>query len=431
MIISTPEEVRQFLPSHVLVNIDTVRGFLDNSEHDFLAERIGLPLLARLQEEYKAMEENGIVVPLAQYSYNQRNVWQKLLNLCQRVVVFDAFARAADVHAISLNDAGLNIAESQGYDAADTKVVDKYKAQLVKESHAATNRLLIQLEQWQMSLPAPEKDEPSTLSLDEDETPENGEPVEDSPEDETPEQNPEEEETPSETPGDEQADMAEIISLWKQSAYYYYADGLLFNTATEFGLYVNIYESREKFIQILPDIRYCQETHIEAEIGTELLLDLIEKHRSGSLNKEEGIAYRKLQRVLSLEVEARSKVIMRKGAKDESIGQTRLAMEYIRRNQTSFDEEAVRHSPVYDPHMWWHFHHAEQEGTEGEAHHHNPEHHHRPEHCHHHGHDKDKYLVESMEHSHHHCKADHRDPRLHNRPCHDFPGDGMLVSSLI
>lgn len=391
MIVSTPEEVRQFLPSHVLVNIDTVRGFLDNSEHDFLAERIGQPLLAQLQKEYKTMEANNIVVQLAQFSYNERTVWQKLLNLCQRVVVFDAFSRAADVHAISLNDAGLNIAESQGYDAADTKVVDKYKAQLAKESHAASNRLLIQLEEWQKSLGKVSEEDGSQL------------------------------ENVAEPTADEQA-MQDIIELWKQSAYYYYADGLLFNTATEFGLYVNIYDSREKFIQLLPDIRYCQETHIEAEIGTELLLDLIEKHRKGSLGKEEEVAYHKLQRVLSLQVEARSKVIFRKEAKDESIGHTRLAMEYIRRNQTKFDKEAMKTSPLFEPFMWPREESADENIDRKDPHALKeppfipglPK--------------RDKYLVEGMHRA--KCDYDPRDPRLYRKPC-DGESDGMLVSSLI
>lgn len=410
MIVSTPEEVRQFLPSHVLVNIDTVRGFLDNSEHDFLAERIGQPLLARLQQEYKtmAMPFNNDVALLAQTSYDERTAWQKLLNLCQRVVVFDAFSRAADVHAVSLNDAGLNIAESQGYDAADTKVVDKYKAQLSKESHAASNRLLIQLEEWQKSL--------VKASVEEDEQPED-----------TDEQEEEEiQEIESfiledpEQADDEQA-IRDIIELWKQSAYYYYADGLLFNTATEFGLYVNIYESREKFIQILPDIRYCQETHIEAEIGTELLLDLIEKHKDGSLNKEEEIAYHKLQRVLSLQVEARSKVVYRKEAKDESIGHTRLAMDYIRRNQTKFDYAAMKASPLFDCILWRREAVADENIDHKDTHclkepPYIPA---RPKHR--------KYLVEGMQRA--KCDYDPRDPRCH-RPCDDH-SDGMLVSSLI
>ena len=399
MIVSTPEEVRQFLPSHVLVNIDTVRGFLDNSEHDFLAERIGQPLLARLQQEYKtmAMPFNNDVASLSQVSYDERTVWQKLLSLCQRVVVFDAFSRSADVHAVSLNDAGLNIAESQGYDAADTKVVEKYKAQLAKESHAASNRLLIQLEDWQKSLgkaPAVEDEQPEdaeACTLEE-----------------------------TESADDEQA-IRDIIELWKKSAYYYYADGLLFNTATEFGLYVNIYESREKFIQILPDIRYCQETHIEAEIGTELLLDLIEKHKDGSLNKEEEIAYHKLQRVLSLQVEARSRVVYRKEAKDESIGHTRLAMDYIRRNQTKFDYEAMKASPLFDCILWRREAVADENIDHKDTHclkepPYIPA---RPKHR--------KYLVEGMQRA--RCDYDPRDPRFH-RSC-DGHSDGMLVSSLI
>ena len=50
MIIKTAEELRHYLPSHVFSNLDTMSGFLDNSENDFLAERIGKPLLASLRD---------------------------------------------------------------------------------------------------------------------------------------------------------------------------------------------------------------------------------------------------------------------------------------------------------------------------------------------------------------------------------------------
>lgn len=427
MIISHPNELRRFLPSHVLVNLDTVKGFLDNSEHDFLAERIGEPLLRRLSEKYAFITaHNEVYASGADINdWTNESVWAQLITLCQRCVVFDAFARAADIHAISLNDAGINIAESQGYDAAGEKLVERYKQQMIRESHAATNRLLIQLENWQKSIaPDTTDNADSDVELQEDESV-------DTDVDEATSDDMDSEEFQE---GDDEScehrcrcadkrmkDIREIISLWKQSAYYYYADGLLFNTATEFGLYVNIYDSREKFIQILPDIRYCQETHIESEIGTELLLDLIEKHKSGSLGKEEDIAYHKLQRVLSLEVEARSKVVYRKEAKDESIGHTRLAMEYIRRNQTKFDYEAMKSSPLFDCILWkkevvadenidCKDPHALKEPPFIPA---------RPK--------RGKYLVEGMHRA--KCDYDPRDPRFH-RPC-DGHSDGMLVSSLI
>ncbi len=305
MIISTPQELRAFLPNHVMTTLDDMAGFLDNSEADFLAERIGAPLLAAVNAAYASFTDEQIV-----QLYNERSaldLWQQLVVLCQRCIVFDAFSRAADIQSVSVNNAGLNVTETQGYDAADTQTIAKYKAQCVKEAHAASNRLLIQLETWQKS------------TLDD---------------------------------AGAESQRSEIVELWKQSAYYYFADGLLFNTATEFGLYVNIYESREKFIQLLPDIRYCQEVYLESEIGEELLHDLIEKHKTGALNAYEQKAYVKLQRWLSLKVEARSPLFKRPDAKDEAMGQMNLALDYIRRNQSHFDETAMQASPLYDASQW-------------------------------------------------------------------------------
>lgn len=312
MIIKTAEELRHYLPSHVFSNLDTMSGFLDNSENDFLAERIGKPLLASLRKNYASIMgkdeswSSKINDPDVEFT-----VWETLIVLCQRCVVFDAFCRAADIHAISVNQAGLNIADSNGYENANDKAIDKYKAQLTREAHAASNRLLIQLEDWQKELG--DFDEESDLSED---------------------------------------PRKEIVSLWRKSAYYYFADGLLFNTATEFNLFVNIYDSREKFIQILPDIRYCQETFIEAEIGTELLIDLIDKHRKNKLSAVEANIYQKMQRVLSLKVEGRSKLLYRKEANDEASGHIRLMLDYMRKHQKELNEEAVRLSPIFDPSVW-------------------------------------------------------------------------------
>ena len=308
MIISTPEELRLYLPTHVLDDISNVYGAFDNSVHDFLRERIGAQLLERVEAYYKehylledgTPNEAAIHDDLLQHS---TEAFPALISLCQRCVVFDAFARLADIQTLSVNDAGINMVETKGYDAAPDKTIANYKAQMIKEAHSASNRLLIWLEEAQKSIAG----------------------------------------------SDKESDLSVIVSLWKKSAYYYYADGLLFNTATEFGLFVNIYDSREKFIQLLPDIRYCQETHLDAELGEELLLDLINKRKTGELNTIEAKAYVKLQRALSLMVEARSQLFKRAEAKDEAQGQLRLALEFIRRNYLSFDKEAMKLSPINPP----------------------------------------------------------------------------------
>ena len=85
MIIKTAEELRHYLPSHVFSNLDTMSGFLDNSENDFLAERIGKPLLASLRKNYASIMgkdeswSSKINDPDVEFT-----VWETLIVLCQR-----------------------------------------------------------------------------------------------------------------------------------------------------------------------------------------------------------------------------------------------------------------------------------------------------------------------------------------------------------
>ena len=44
MIITTIQELRLASPAHALDSIDGLVGFIDNSEHDFLEEKLGTPL---------------------------------------------------------------------------------------------------------------------------------------------------------------------------------------------------------------------------------------------------------------------------------------------------------------------------------------------------------------------------------------------------
>lgn len=340
MILSTPEELRIYLPTHVIDDIDNVRGAIDMSEHDFLRERIGAPLLKALQDYYSAtfLDADGqpdyAAIGVLIASVN-RKPWDELVALCQRCVVFDAFARIAQIQTVSVNNAGINVVDTKGYDNAPDKTVAAYKAQLQRESHAAVNRLLIQLEDWQKEVAA----NPMPIDLEEEPTEE--EPSEENPTEEEPT---EEEPTAEEEPAIKS--LVEIISLWKQSAYYYQVDGLLFNTASEFNEFCDIYDSREKFIQIVPDIRYCQETHLAEELGDDFLLYLIEMRKAGTLSNIETTLVRKLQRTLSLMVVARNPMFKRPEAKDEASGHMKRTLRFIREHRDSWNASAFATSPL-------------------------------------------------------------------------------------
>lgn len=357
LLISTPEELRAFLPSHTYRNLDTVRGFLVNSQNTFLRQRIGQPLITRMLEWYTDIKP---IVPYPQETDDANNELlhddprARLILLAQRCIVYDAFSRSADIRALTDNDMGMNVAESDNFDSANDKRVERYKSQLAKEAHAATDMLLLQLEEWEAvyaSLSAessadnpPTSDslstdpdalstDPDALSTDPDHS--SADPdasstdLDNSSADTDVHDDPESE--PSESSKEEEQNklICEIVELFFKSPTHYLCDGLLFNTATEFQRFVDIYDSRDRFVTLLPDIRYCQELHIEAEIGPELLAYLHDGHRSEKLSAVEEKAYTMLQRSLSLYVEARSKMFSRSEARDEACGYMNLTKKYI------------------------------------------------------------------------------------------------------
>lgn len=251
MLISTPEELRLYSPANAIDHIETLSGFLNSSEHDFLTEKLGSKLHTSLVEYYRTLTEDtdGISTFINSVTHGKALLpYARLLTLAQRVVTFDALGRAIDMQAISVNGSGINIATADDYGKADRETVVAYKATCVKEAHAAVNRLLVVLEEWTQ--------ECSALS-------ENSETSEE-----------------SSVLGDSVAEKKEIVSLWATSRYFYLAASLAIPSATVLQEYLNIYDSREKFITMLPDLRYIQEDIIASIIGEDFLDYLVDYART-------------------------------------------------------------------------------------------------------------------------------------------------------
>ena len=131
------------------------------------------------------------------------------------------------------------------------------------------------------------------------------------------------------------------MNLWQQSKYYYLVADLFVNTATMFHRYVNIYESREKFVQLLPDLRYCQRHYIENELGDELTATLLQKQMDGTATKEEQKAIDMIREALALAVEARSQLFNRAAAKDEAIGSVKRMVDYVTATLIPKEDEPI------------------------------------------------------------------------------------------
>lgn len=246
MILSTNKELRLILPSNAVDDIANLQGVLDNSEKDFLQDKLGKPLYTRLCEYYTTLGGDGFYQQKIDGSYAKKP-WSVLLNLAQRMVVNDAMARYAYQQILSVNGAGVNIASSTDYDPATEKLLDKGVAGYRMEAMVSLNNLLKLLENWAVSINTPAEAAASTKDGSASTEVSNGESTE------------------------AHTAIEEIVLLWQESKYYYLHHDLLFPTCSVLEQYLSVHDNRDKFIRLLPDLRYVQDEYIADVFGDELI----------------------------------------------------------------------------------------------------------------------------------------------------------------
>jgi hypothetical protein len=261
MIITTIEELRLHSPAHALDSIDSLVGFIDNSEHDFLEEKLGTPLYQHLQAWYDKNQALMSQVSAPMIGDTTLPPYNRLCLLAQRCVAFDALGRAIGMQVVSVNNSGVNQMVTDDYVAPDKngKTIEMYRDTCNREAHAAVNQLLRQLELWCKMSGDVRGQTPGT---------DNGEAEQDA-------------RDLSPDIADIDNERKEICELWQQSAYYYQAAALITPSCEVLQRYLNIYDSREKFIQLLPDMQFIQEEIIGNAIGEDLLQTVIDFARDG------------------------------------------------------------------------------------------------------------------------------------------------------
>ena len=269
MILSTTKELRLHIPSNAIDEISSLQGILDNSEKDFLRDKLGDSLYNRLCEYYQTISPDDFFMAVSNGEHNQQP-WMQLLLMAQRMVVFDAIARFAYQQAISINGVGVNVASSNDYENVSKDLLDKGVQGYKREAMVSLNQLLVMLENW-------------ARRSDNDET------------------------------------VKEITQLWKESPYYFLHHDLLIPTAVMLQDFLDIYDSREKFIRLLPDLHYIQEEYISDAIGEDTL-----KHLLTSTDASDELLLRKARRLMVAYLEERTSVLnidktRRQRAHDESI----------------------------------------------------------------------------------------------------------------
>lgn len=261
MILSTTKELRLHNPSNAVDEVNLLQGILDNSEKDFLREKLGGPLYTRLCDYYESILPDDFFLAVTGGSY-QQDPFAVLLLYAQRVVVNDALMRYVYQQALSVNGAGVNMAGGDDYSSASDKMIDKAVQGYKKEAFSSLNALLVMLEEWAKETDGSEDDA-----------------------------------------GDaHQQSIREIVKLWRQSKYYYLHSELLIPTCTVLQRYLDIYENRDKFIRLLPDLLFIQEEYIEDIVGADMIKQLLRADEHDRLLK-------KVRRLMVAYLEERTTVL--------------------------------------------------------------------------------------------------------------------------
>ena len=202
--------------------------------------------------------------------------WMQLLLMAQRMVTYDAMSRFAYTQALSINGTGINVASSDDYGTASKDLLDKGVQGYKREAMVSLNQMLVMLEGWarKMATPAAIADADST-------------------------------EPPTTEPKDEQHKAIEEISLlWQESQYYYLHHDLLIATCADLQHYLDIYESREKFIRLLPDLHFIQDEYISEAIGEDTVQRLLHTY-----DPNDKPLLRKVRRLMVAHLEERTTIL--------------------------------------------------------------------------------------------------------------------------
>ena len=338
MIITSIQELRLIYPNHAFDSIDGMVGFIDNSEHGFLEDKLGTPLYNALCQWY---DENPVTrTSVTDY---QTGYWNRLLLMAQRCVGFDALGRAAGMQGVSVNNAGINQMVADDYPKADSSAVDTYRKTAFTEALKSCDYMLAELERWTTAAATTAV---SGSPADEGTAAANGQ--------------------SSMVNGQFEDERAAIVALWAKSRYYYLAASMLIPSAVVLQQYLDFDESREKFIRMLPDLRYIQEEIIANAIGEEYLDHLINVslRTAGDaqpITTKSPVELRiihQLRRVIVAWLISRTKVIkydkeQKIQAHDDGVRKMQDACDFIRSHQPDIltalgdDTSAFTASPLY------------------------------------------------------------------------------------
>lgn len=309
MLLTLESEILAYLPTSKWRDVGRLLAVIEEEEENTLVPILGRKLFDHLNERYdELVVEYGGITPDA-IDKNATDETVRILRVCQKVALYLALGNNSGLLGVSLNaGGGMNVASSEYYDSADKDSVARFERDAWKKAHRNIDTLLSMLER------DAKKEDPL------------------------------------------------FAELWKESTYYYKKRNLLFNTAMQMQDYLDIKGSRERYIELVPDIRYCQGVYLAPQVGDELMKKIVggmnesdwasEPDDAKALSKKTQIcsdwaeAANLLRIALAGYVEHRNTKMRRADSLSEADMSLARAIQYISDHQDSF-EPYVQKSPFY------------------------------------------------------------------------------------
>ena len=279
MILFTNQELRLQIPSNAVDEVANLQGMLDNSEKDFLKPRLGASLYDRLCKYYASIEPVDFCDTVINGSYTD-NPWSELLVYAQRMVANDAMAQNIEKQVLSINGSGINVASSSDFAVATKDQIAQGKGSFRETAMTSLNNMLSLLEGW-----AKEVNTPMPIETAGDGT-ESSNPSDGSNQGSSSEGTDSGNDTAAEAEKKRHEAIEKIVTLWQESKYYYYHRDLLFPTCESLYPYLDIRDNRDKFIRLIPDMRFIQSEYLEEAFGEDFIPRLLQASEDDKMLKK-------------------------------------------------------------------------------------------------------------------------------------------------
>ena len=227
MLLTTDDEIRSLMPTSKWNDVDMLLSCVEEEEQNVVLNLLGDELMNRLVADYERLKAKygGITPDVLRTDMLRPDKLEdqadrqavRAIRICQKIQLFLAVAHNAGLMSVQFNSGGgLNQATAEYYEKADDKSVERFVKDAYMKAHRNTDELLTLLEH------------------------------------------------------DARSPQPLWAEMWKQSRYYFEQSNLLITTALQMQYFLNINSSRQRFIELLPDLQFVQQHYIKPRLGAKL-----------------------------------------------------------------------------------------------------------------------------------------------------------------